>query len=368
MTSISLEGLSKHFPVPAGSVVRAVDDVTLKINRGELFFLLGPSGCGKTTLLRVVAGIIRPTSGRVFFDDRDMARVSPEQRNTGMVFQSYALWPHMTVAHNVGFGLRARKVPRDERNDRVRRALEMVHMERYASHKPGQLSGGEQQRVSLARALSIRPNVLLLDEPLSNLDTQLRQKMRTEIRRICKESGITAIYVTHDQKEALAMADRVAVMSKGRIVQVGSPSELYRRPTSRFVAECMGKTNLLRAKVLSKDGDTLHLQTSAGELRSTVFDSSNTHTGAEVMCSIRPEALRLVEGGSTDTQSILHGKLRESTFLGECVQYTITCADGMTLKALEMHSSRIIPVSEREIFMVVEPHDVVVLYGEIPTQ
>ncbi|MFT7487977.1 MAG: iron(III) transport system ATP-binding protein, partial [Candidatus Promineifilaceae bacterium] len=227
--SLNILNVSKTF----GSTT-AVNDVTINIEPGELFFLLGPSGCGKTTLLRSIAGFYVPEKGAITIGDTDVTRLPPHERDTGMVFQSYALWPHMTVSENVAFGLQMRKVSKEETAKRVAEALEMVKMTDRAKHKPNQLSGGQQQRVALARALIIQPRCLLLDEPLSNLDAKLRLEMRTEIRRICKDAGLTAVYVTHDQKEALSVADRLAVMSDGCLMQVGTPREVYVRPDSEF--------------------------------------------------------------------------------------------------------------------------------------
>ena len=242
--SVQIDKLNKAF----GST-RAVDNVTLLIEPGELFFLLGPSGCGKTTLLRCIAGFCIPDSGAIRIGDVDISNLPPHERDTGMVFQSYALWPHMTVSENVAFGLELRKISADERKRRVAEALEMVRMTDRSDHKPNELSGGQQQRVALARALIIRPQCLLLDEPLSNLDAKLRLEMRTEIRRICKQARLTAIYVTHDQKESLSIADRLAILDKGRIRQCGKPQEVYLRPNSRFVANFIGETNFIEGAV-----------------------------------------------------------------------------------------------------------------------
>src|SRR5262245_167971 len=228
----------------------ALDRVSLSVGSGELLMLLGPSGCGKTTLLRSIAGFIQPEAGSIHFDDEEVTGRPTHLRNVGMVFQSFALWPHMTVAENVGFGLRERRVPKAELAARVEAALASTRMAGYGARQVDELSGGEQQRVALARALVIKPRCLLLDEPLSNLDAKLRQSMRDEIRRLCKSAGLTTIYVTHDQKEALAIADRIAVMKKGRILQIGTPAEVYRRPRSRAVATFIGETNLLRGRVL----------------------------------------------------------------------------------------------------------------------
>ena len=226
-----------------------LDRVGVSVASGELLMLLGPSGCGKTTLLRSIAGFIEPDAGSIRFDDEEMRGRPTHTRNVGMVFQSFALWPHMTVAENVAFGLRERRVPKAEIATRVEEALASTRMAGYGARAIDELSGGEQQRVALARALVVRPRCLLLDEPLSNLDAKLRQSMREEIRRLCKSAGLTTIYVTHDQKEALAIADRIAVMQKGQILQIGTPTEVYRRPQSRAVATFIGETNLLQGRV-----------------------------------------------------------------------------------------------------------------------
>ena len=235
MTRVRFDHITKRF----GPQTVALDDINLEIEAGELFFLLGPSGCGKSTLLRLVAGLHEPTEGRVWFNDQDVTRLGTEKRNAVMCFQSYALWPHMTVAENVRFGLKVRGANRAEQDRRIDEVLNLVQMQPYAARKPNQLSGGQQQRVALARALAVKPACLLLDEPLSNLDAKLRHEMRGEIRRICKTSGVTTIYVTHDQREALAIADRIAVMRAGAVEQVGSPSDVYHRPINPFVADFM---------------------------------------------------------------------------------------------------------------------------------
>ncbi len=317
-TAISIREIVKVFSSARGKAT-AVDRVSLDVAPGELFFLLGPSGCGKTTLLRMIAGFIDPTSGRIAFNERDVTHVPPNKRNTGMVFQSYALWPHMTVEQNVMFGLKVRKVSKEERDRRVAEALAAVRLTEYAKRRPNELSGGQQQRVALARALVIRPDVLLLDEPLSNLDAKLRIELRTEIRRICKESGITSLYVTHDQKEALSMADRVAIMSCGRVVQVGTPQELYRRPATRFVAEFLGETNIMPAEVVSVSDGLAELKTGAGMVRSA--NPGDVKTGEKVLLSIRPESWRL--GEARAGESTLKGRRVASTYLGEMLQETV---------------------------------------------
>ncbi len=234
---LTLKAISKNF-----GTVRAVDAVSLEVADGELFFLVGPSGCGKTTLLRMIAGFCQPDSGAVLFDGIQVNQQPAHLRNTGMVFQNYALWPHLTVADNVAFGLAVpgRRLPEKDRRARVQRMLQAVHMEEFAERKPNQLSGGQQQRVALARALVVEPACLLLDEPLSNLDAKLRLEMRIEIRRLVKQIGITTIYVTHDQAEALSMADRCLILKNGRVAQIGTPRDIYQRPANRFVADFIG--------------------------------------------------------------------------------------------------------------------------------
>ena len=326
MISVSVRNLAKNF-----GRVKALDDVSLEIGRGELFFLLGPSGCGKTTLLRSIAGFYEPDAGRILFGDRDVTDTPPQRRNTGMVFQNYALWPHMTVEQNVAFGLRVRKVGRDERNRRVAEALATVRMSEYARRKPNQLSGGQQQRVALARALVIRPQCLLLDEPLSNLDAKLRLEMRGEIRHLCKEAGLTGIYVTHDQKEALSVADRMAVMFDGRIGQVGTPEELYRRPADTHIADFLGETNFLAATVRAVErgrtgagadsgppGDELVLDTPIGVLRAAAVQPGIA-LGTNCTLSIRPEAI--VAGAlSNPHANRIQAQIGARTYLGEVVQ------------------------------------------------
>jgi iron(III) transport system ATP-binding protein len=328
MTAIRISGLTKAY----GPTV-AVDAVNLDIHDGDLFFLLGPSGCGKTTLLRMLAGFVEPTAGSIFFNDRDVANVAPERRHAGMVFQSYALWPHMNVFENVAFGLKVRRLGRAAIEAKVGKALELVRMGAYAQRKPNQLSGGQQQRVALARALAIEPDVLLLDEPLSNLDAKLRLEMRQEIRRICTELKITTVYVTHDQKEALSLADDMAVLDHGRIVQRGAPRELYERPRSRFVADFLGETNFIEARVAEVSGSSAELQTSVGMLHGTCVDK--VERGQAVTVSIRPEAIRM--GPADPASTRLQGRVVRSTYLGEVAQHQIELAPGLEIKMLELH-------------------------------
>jgi iron(III) transport system ATP-binding protein len=354
MSTVEVQSITKRFDDTV-----AVDAVDVTVEHAELFFLLGPSGCGKTTLLRMIAGFVEPSAGRILFGGRDMTPVPPNRRGTGMVFQSYALWPHMSVAENVAYGLRVAKVARRERQERVQRALATVQMEAYAERRPNQLSGGQQQRVALARALVVEPTVLLLDEPLSNLDARLRLEMRSEIRRICKAANITTVYVTHDQKEALSMADRIAVLREGRVEQVGTPREVYDRPRSRFVAEFVGETNFLAAEVTAADGDVVVLQTAAGTLRSTAA-ANGVRPGEKVTCSVRPEALRVALTAGADASNRLVGKRITSLYLGDAAQHVVALTGGEHVLALEVNP-RPFAEAEEPIALTVDPHDVVVL-------
>ena len=356
MISLTIENLTKRF----GDAV-ALHGLNLRIEAGEIFFLLGPSGCGKTTLLRSIAGFYTPESGRILFGDEDVTRVPPHLRNTGMMFQSYALWPHLTVARNVAFGLEERKVPAAEITQRVRQALEQVKMGQYGERKIHQLSGGQQQRVALARALVIRPRCLLLDEPLSNLDARLRVEMRTEIRRICKEFGLTAIYVTHDQKEALSIADRMAILESGHIRQTGTPADIYRYPHSKFVADFMGETNFLAGKVSSVEGDKVRVETPLRIFETTPGRNGwQPKVGDACALSIRPESWRL--STSDDAQNSVPGRIHDRVYLGEMAQYRFA-AGPHALKVFELNPRFVELSPERELFASVEPEDVVALPG-----
>ncbi len=354
MISIRIQKLTKRF-----GAVTALRDLDLLVGPGELFFLLGPSGCGKTTLLRCLAGFYIPDEGRIFFGDEDVTQLAPHKRNTGMMFQSYALWPHMTVAENVAFGLEERKLPRPEIRTKVGEALESVHMGAYAERRPNQLSGGQQQRVALARALVIRPRCLLLDEPLSNLDARLRLEMRLEIRRVCKEFKLTTVYVTHDQKEALSVSDRMAILDGGRILQVGSPKEIYRRPAHRTVADFIGETNFIAGTLLSASQGRARVSTGIGEFEGVLGEpDSPPAIGSAVTLSVRPECWTL--SADRPAANAVRGRIGASVYLGENAQYDFM-SGGADLKIMELNPRFIDRSDTEEFFASARPEDVVIL-------
>ncbi|MXW04407.1 MAG: ABC transporter ATP-binding protein [Gemmatimonadetes bacterium] len=326
MAQVTLNRLTKHFddtPVVKG--------ISLTVADGEFFSLLGPSGCGKTTILRMIAGFIFPTSGTVLFDDQDVTHVPANRRNTGMVFQNYALFPHMTVFENVAFGLRTRKVAATETRDRVARALDLVGLAGLEQRPVPQLSGGQQQRVALARAVVIEPDLLLLDEPLSNLDAKLREETRDQIRELQTKLGITAIYVTHDQEEALAVSDRIAVMEEGVCRQLDRPDAIYRRPANRFVAAFMGNMNLWEG-VLDKDGGRTVFRHASG-LAVVLSEDSDPAAGpgGPVYLALHPQAAKLTD---EDTEGTVSGVVTTRRFKGATVEFTVD-AGGVSIQVVE---------------------------------
>jgi iron(III) transport system ATP-binding protein len=349
---ITIENLSKRF----GDFL-ALDRVGLKIETGELFFLLGPSGCGKTTLLRHVAGFYQPDEGRILFDGEDVTRVPPHRRNTGMVFQNYALWPHLTVAGNVAFGLEERRLPKPEIEARVAEALRVVRLDHLAERKIHELSGGQQQRVALARALVIRPACLLLDEPLSNLDARLRLEMRGEIRRICRQFRLTSLYVTHDQQEALSIADRIAILNAGKLLQVGTPAEVYRRPRNRFVAEFIGEGNFLTGQIVGRN-ELLTVKLGNRSLLAAAPSGRTATIGSRVVICLRPEAIRISE--TQPNGQAWRAKLVETTYLGQVAQHRFQWGtDSLKVTELNPRPAGVKPGDE--YYLYVDPEEVTIL-------
>jgi iron(III) transport system ATP-binding protein len=317
--SISIKNLTKDF-----GPVKAVNDISLEVETGTLVCLLGPSGCGKTTTLRMVAGFEEPTSGEIYIGNEEITDVPPYSRPTALVFQSYALFPHMSVYDNIAYGLRARRVSKNDVTAQVQEFIKLMELEGHEKKSPSQLSGGQQQRVALARALVIRPKVLLFDEPLSNLDALLRVRMRSEIRRIQQHLGITSMYVTHDQEEAFSIGDRVALMNKGKLVQMGSPRELYREPADRFVAEFVGLSNIVTGEVLESNGNGAEVKVLGLMLHCSRPCRGNNRQVAVVL---RPEALSLGKVGDQG----LPARVLTLAFTGPVARYTVSINDGIVL-------------------------------------
>lgn len=311
--------------------VVAVDRVSLQIYQEEFFSLLGPSGCGKTTTLRMIAGFEHPTAGEVLIEGRRMGHTPPFRRNVNTVFQNYALFPHMTVFDNVAFGLRMKRIPRDEIARRVREALHLVRLSGMEERYPRQLSGGQQQRVALARALVNRPRVLLLDEPLGALDLKLRKEMQLELKHLQMTVGITFIYVTHDQEEALTMSDRIAVMNAGRVLQVGTPMEIYERPASRFVADFIGESNFLRGTVQAASSAAATVVI-ADRFPVEVPADRQLTVGQQVTVAVRPEKVRLVPIEAPGTNGLLHGRIEEVIYIGTDTFYVVRMSDDTTIR------------------------------------
>ena len=350
-TGLTVEQVSKRY----GDVV-ALAGVSLGIQGGEFFTLLGPSGCGKTTLLRCVAGFLRPDAGRILCDGERLDTLPAHKRDIGMVFQNYAIFPHLTVFENVAYGLRARRVEPAGILRRTTEALRLVQMEALADRRPDQLSGGQQQRVALARAMAIRPRLLLMDEPLSNLDAKLRVEMRTEIQRLQRELGITTIYVTHDQEEALAISERLAVMSAGRVEQVGIPWDVYQAPRSAFVAQFIGASNALTGMLVGTDGEWACVDIGGWMLRARRADAMAGRT----LVVFRPEAVDLLpEAGDRQGATVGEGVVVNREFLGAILRYRLRLADG-SLIYLDEHkpdAARLRKEGERVRFAV-RPADV----------
>jgi iron(III) transport system ATP-binding protein len=340
MANVSLQGLTKKFTAAA-----AVDDLDLEIGDGEFVSLLGPSGCGKTTTLRLLAGFLQPDAGEIRVDGKVVSSpalvVPPERRNMSMIFQSYAVWPHMTVAQNVAYGLKFKKIPKQDVAAKVTKLLDVVHLGELKDRYSAELSGGQQQRVALARALVVEPQILLMDEPLSNLDANLREEMRFEIRRLHEEFKITTVYVTHDQAEAMATSDRIAVLDRGRLVQVGRPAEIFDRPKTRFVAEFVGKANILTGQL---DGSGDLLLADRAKIRVNA-DGARVRSG-EVSVCLRPHNILLVGDQSAARElagrgyNLFPGTIRRSIYFGDAVDYEIELASGASLRVIAPAAQR----------------------------
>ncbi len=338
---------------------RAVDDLSLEVREGELLTLLGPSGCGKTTTLRAVSGFVGLDSGHIFIGRREVTDIPPERRGIGLVFQNYALWPHMTVFQNLAFGLQLKRLPAAGVREKVQRGLSMVKLEGFQQRFPRQLSGGQQQRVALARALVLEPDILLLDEPLSNLDALLREQMRFEIAQIHKQAGITSIYVTHDQTEAMVISDRIALIDQGRLVQIGPPAELYASPANRFVAGFMGTTSFVQGSVEQSRGDAVWVRTPGGlRLRGK---GRGLRDGQEVVAAVRPEHVRFLEAAGaagSDDANVFQVRVARASYVGELIDYQLDLR-GTSLRA-RGEVGRAAPEG-REVWVRLDPENLPVL-------
>jgi spermidine/putrescine transport system ATP-binding protein len=335
--AVELHNLVKHYVERSGDVVVAVDNVNLTIYDGEFFSLLGPSGCGKTTTLRMIAGLELPTSGSIVLYGEDVSERPAYRRPVNTVFQRYALFPHMTVRDNVAFGLRMRKVAKDEVDARVDEILALVRLEKMGGRKPGQLSGGQQQRVALARALVNNPEVLLLDEPLGALDLKLRQAMQEELKRIQREVGITFIYVTHDQEEALTMSDRIAVMNEGVVLQVDKPYDLYEEPRTRFVADFIGETNFLNGVVVENDDEQTHVRLAGGQISHVVHEGRTLPLQTPVSLAIRPEKIFVGTGEPPRVRNVFDGTVQNIVYFGTDTYYDVALAGGVMVTARQQN-------------------------------
>jgi spermidine/putrescine ABC transporter ATP-binding subunit len=321
--AVELRNVVKRF-----GQVAAVDSLSLDVHRGEFLSLLGPSGCGKTTTLRIVAGFVEPDEGSILIDGQDVSELPPERRDIGMVFQNYALFPHMTVFDNVAYGLRRRKLPKRAIDERVARVLELGALSDLDRRYPRQLSGGQQQRVALARAVVVEPRVLLLDEPLSNLDAKLRKTMQIELRLLQRRLGITAIYVTHDQEEALTLSDRIVVLDRGRVMQIGTPQEIYERPANPFVVNFIGAVNVLAGRVTATDGDSWATLVTAGGLTLRARTDRPIREGEQINVAIRPEKIELLNGEAGSIPDVLVGTIEHLIYTGSTSTYHVMLSGG----------------------------------------
>jgi len=353
MAFLELSNIRKQF---SNVVAPAVQDFNLSVERGEFVSFLGPSGCGKTTTLRMIAGFEHPTVGKIVINDKEVTGVAANKRKIGMVFQSYALFPNMTVADNIGFGLRVAKRPKAEIEPRVQEMLKLIHLEDKAKRYPAQLSGGQQQRVALARALAIKPELLLLDEPLSALDAKIRVSLRNEIRAIQRQTGVTAIYVTHDQEEAMSLSDRIVVMSEGRMEQVGTPFEIYNFPQTQFVASFVGTLNRIQARVADPSAGALEVE--GQPLKASRAVEANR--GETIAIALRPEMIHLAKGTEDTEMNRLNGAVEETTFLGSIVRTRVRLRDSVI--SFDTFNNPNLALPQRgEMLSVVFPREAILL-------
>jgi spermidine/putrescine transport system ATP-binding protein len=335
--AVEVRDVVKQFPNPGGGIVKAVNHVSLQIHDGEFFSLLGPSGCGKSTTLRMLAGFERPTSGEIYIKGQLMGHTPPYVRPVNMVFQNYALFPHMTVFQNVSFGLEMERTPRADIKRRVDEALELVRLPGMGARRSAQLSGGQQQRIALARALVKRPAVLLLDEPLGALDLKLRKEMQLELKALQQQVGITFVYVTHDQEEALTMSDRIAVMSQGRALQIGAPTEIYERPNCRFVADFIGETNFLEGAVIQVEAGRALVDVKAEGLQVLGLAQGDLHAGQPVSVSVRPEKIRLVSDRPQLNANCFPARVQDVAYIGSDTRVIVRLTKSLTLSVWEQN-------------------------------
>lgn len=339
--TVSLENITKIFASKRDeSKVVAVDDFNININQGEMVTLLGPSGCGKTTTLRMIAGFETPTEGNIYFEGQNVSNTPPNKRDTAMVFQSYGLFPHMTVMENISYGLRFKDMTKTEVKKKSEEIMELVGLSGYGGRNPGELSGGQQQRVALARSLVIEPKVLLFDEPLSNLDAKLRENMRNEIRKLQKKLSITSVYVTHDQIEAMSLSDRIVVMNEGRIEQIGEPEEVYYHPCNTFVADFIGKVNFIPGNIVEKKGEKIDIQIEGSLIEDIrITDYIDGRKDEEVKVVLRPESIEICEAD----QGRLEAKILRKEYLGSYIEYILELEDGNNITVNQFN-----PLNKRE--------------------
>jgi spermidine/putrescine ABC transporter ATP-binding subunit len=360
--AVRLDRVTKKF----GETV-AVDDVSFAVEPGEFFTMLGPSGCGKTTILRMIAGFITPAAGDIYIKEEVVTAKPAHKRSTGMVFQSYALFPHMTIFENLAYGLTLRKLGRDDIRARVTNALELIHLTGYEQRYPRQLSGGQQQRVALARAIIINPDVLLLDEPLSNLDYKLRMAMRSEVRRIQRDTGITTIFVTHDQGEALTMSDRIVILSQGRVMQIGQPIEVYEKPSNTFVADFIGEANFFEGEVVDASASEVGISVGGLVLYAAARGDDVPRVGQATSLSVRPEKIRVQPCAPPGGQRNAYGAtVHEYHYLGSVVRYYLRLGDGLTVKVDDKNVSGVLYQPGDKVTLEIAPEDCFVLPLEAP--